>query len=83
MSGEGLAAATFDLKPGEPLIMGDINTMVAYKGAIYQDVHVLVNGSSHLVPDGVILWERCRRGPPQRSAAERFTGLRPAGKRLA
>ena len=54
-----------------------------YKGAIYQDVHVLVNRSSHLVPDGVILWERSRHGPPQRSAAERFTGLRPAGKRQA
>ena len=71
MSGEGLAAATFDLRPDEPLIMGHI-TMIAYKGAIdagllesiYQEVHVLLGNSSCLVPDGVVLWVRSSRGPP-------------------
>ena len=86
-SGEALAGATFDLKPGEPLIMGHV-TMIAYKGAtdarllesIYQDVRVLLEGSASLVPDGVVLWERSRRGRPRRSLAaslERVQRLAP------
>ena len=68
VSGQELAEATFDLKPGDPLVMGHL-TMVAYQGiidahlfeSIYQDVNVLLDGFSHVVPDGVILWERSKK----------------------
>ena len=68
VSGQELAETTFDLKPGEPLVMGHL-TRVAYQGiidahlfeSIYQDVNVLLDGFSHVVPDGVILWERSKK----------------------
>eukprot|EP00435_Cladocopium_sp_Y103_P011567 s1203_g3.t1 len=87
VSGRQLAEATFDLEPGEPLVMGHL-TLVAYMGAlsaglfesIYQEIHVLVDGGPQLIPDGVILWERSSNGPapmPLATALEKILTLTP------
>ena len=83
VSGRELAEATFNLQPGDPLIMGHL-TMVAYLAAIdaglfesiYQDIHVLLEGAPQLIPDGVVLWERSRQGPAPLPLASSLEGIR-------